>query len=59
MLNALGTDVPAELRSRLEVQVRDEVQRIAKDWADKRPWFVRSRKASSRTRKAYFESVFL
>ena len=47
MLNALGNDVPAELRSRLEMQVRDEVRRIAKDWADKRPWFVRSRKAQS------------
>jgi hypothetical protein len=47
MLNALGNDVPAELRSRLEMQVRDEVQRIAKDWADKRPWFVQSRKAQS------------
>ncbi len=47
MLNALGTNVPAELRVRLEAQLRDEVGRIAKDWAERRPWFVRSRKAQS------------
>jgi hypothetical protein len=47
MVSALGDDVPAELRGRLEVQLRNEVERITKDWADKRPWFVKSRKSMS------------
>ena len=47
MVSALGDDIPAELRGRLEVQLRNEVARIAKDWADKRPWFVKSRKSMS------------
>jgi hypothetical protein len=47
MVSALGDDVPPSLRGRLEKQLRDEVERITKDWADKRPWFVKSRKCVS------------
>jgi hypothetical protein len=47
MLRVLKDDVPAELRARLEMQLRDEVLRISRDWAERKPWFVRSRKAQS------------
>ncbi len=41
MLNILGDQVPADLRARLEVLLRNEVELICRDWADKRPWFVK------------------
>ncbi|MBU6209396.1 MAG: heparinase II/III family protein [Planctomycetes bacterium] len=41
MLDLLGDQVPAPLRARLELLLREEVMRICEDWADRRPWFVR------------------
>jgi hypothetical protein len=47
MLSVLKEDVPEALRKRLEAQLRDEVLRISKDWADKRPWFVKGPRPQS------------
>ena len=41
MLDLLGDQVPAQLRARLDLLLREEVMRICEDWADRRPWFVR------------------
>lgn len=41
--SALGEHVPVNLRDRLRLQLREEVQRICVDWRDARPWFVKSR----------------
>lgn len=43
MLSVLGDDVPRDLQLRLRRQLREEIARIAGDWADRRPWFVKSR----------------
>ena len=43
ILEVLGDSVPADLRARLDAQLRDEVKRIVIDWRDQRPWFVKSR----------------
>ena len=43
LLDVLGDSVSADLRERLNNQLREEVKRIAVDWRDKRPWFVKSR----------------
>ena len=43
ILEVLGDSVPADLRVRLDAQLRDEVKRIVIDWRDQRPWFVKSR----------------
>jgi hypothetical protein len=47
MLQILGDHVPIELRTSLNEQLRSEVRRIVADWADQRPWYVRSRAAQS------------
>lgn len=47
MMSVLGNDVPQELQARLRKQLRDEVNRITIDWADRRPWFVKSRSYQS------------
>ncbi len=43
ILEVLGDSVSADLRARLDAQLRDEVKRIVIDWRDQRPWFVKSR----------------
>jgi hypothetical protein len=47
MLTILGDRVPADLRGQLEVLLRKEVGLITRDWADQRPWYVRSRTTQS------------
>jgi hypothetical protein len=47
MLDILGDDVPAPLRTELRSLLRQEAIRIADDWAAKRPWYVKSRAAQS------------
>jgi hypothetical protein len=47
MMSALGDRIPAELRADLELLLRREVRNICVDWADERPWFVRSGAANS------------
>jgi hypothetical protein len=47
MLSILGDRVPADLQSELSTLLRREVLQIASDWADRRPWYVRSRVAQS------------
>jgi hypothetical protein len=47
MLTILGDRVPASLQADLRVLLRKEVNAISRDWADKRPWFVKSRAVQS------------
>jgi hypothetical protein len=47
MMSALGDRIPAELRADLELLLRRELRNICVDWADQRPWFVRSHAANS------------
>ena len=47
MLSLLGDRVPASLRTELHVLLRKEVQLIAQDWADQRPWYVKGRAVQS------------
>lgn len=47
MLNILGDRVPLPTLAALRVLLREEVNRIAQDWADKRPWYVRSNAVTS------------
>ena len=47
MLTVLGDRVPAALRSDLNTLLRKEVELIVRDWADKRPWYVKSRAIQS------------
>lgn len=41
MLDVLGDRVPAPIREKLNLLLREEVLRMCEDWADRRPWFVR------------------
>lgn len=41
MLSILGDRVPVQTRVSLRALLREEVNRIAQDWADRRPWYVR------------------
>ena len=43
MLSVLGDRVPADLRSELARRLRSEVAQIVRDWAQERPWYVKSR----------------
>ena len=47
MMTVLGDRVPASLRSDLNTLLRKEVELIVRDWADRRPWYVRSRAIQS------------
>ena len=47
MLTILGDRVPSAIRSDLESLIREEVSRIAKDWAEERPWYVKGRTVQS------------
>ncbi len=47
MASALGDRVPQSLRDELEVVLRREIRNICVDWADQRPWYVRSRAFNS------------
>lgn len=47
MLNILGDRVPPSTRESLKTMLRAEVERIVRDWADKRPWYVRGRAVTS------------
>lgn len=47
MLTVLGDRVPADLRDRLRGLLREEVATIARDWADRRPWYVSGRAVAS------------
>lgn len=47
MLNILGDRVPPSTRESLKTMLRAEVERIVRDWADKRPWYVRGRTITS------------
>ena len=47
MLTVLGDRVPATLRAELSTLLRKEVELIVRDWADKRPWYVKSRAIQS------------
>jgi len=47
MLNILGERVPSSTRDSLRVMLRAEIERIARDWADKRPWYVRGKNITS------------
>ena len=42
MLTILGDRVPVDLRNELRDLLRKEVRQISSDWADKRPWYVKS-----------------
>jgi hypothetical protein len=43
MLSILGDRVPVDLRNDLRDLLRKEVRQISSDWADKRPWYVKSK----------------
>ena len=47
MLSLLGDRVPSSLRADLNVLLRREVELIARDWADQRPWYVKGRAVQS------------
>ena len=47
MLSILGDRVPIQLRQDLEMLLRQEVDQIVCDWADKRPWYVKSNMSRS------------
>jgi hypothetical protein len=47
MMSALGDRVPQQLRDDLEMLLRREIRNICVDWADQRPWYVRSRAFNS------------
>ena len=47
MLAILGDRVPGELRTKLDAMIRREVSLIVADWADSRPWYVKSRTIQS------------
>jgi hypothetical protein len=47
MLSVLGDRVPADLRSELTQRLRSEVAQIVSDWAQERPWYVKSRAVQS------------
>jgi hypothetical protein len=47
MLTALGDRVPQQLKGDLEILLRREVRNICVDWADQRPWYVKSRAFNS------------
>jgi hypothetical protein len=47
MLSILGDRVPADLQAALRMRLRGEVSQIVSDWADARPWYVRSRAVQS------------
>jgi hypothetical protein len=47
MLSILGDRVPVQLRQDLEMLLRQEVDQIVCDWADKRPWYVKSNMSRS------------
>lgn len=47
MLTVLGDRVPATLRAELSTLLRKEIELIVRDWADKRPWYVKSRAIQS------------
>ena len=43
ILSILGDRVPVDLRNDLRDLLRKEVRQISSDWADKRPWYVKSK----------------
>jgi hypothetical protein len=47
MLTALADRVPQQLKGDLEILLRREVKNICVDWADQRPWYVKSRAFNS------------
>lgn len=47
MLTILGDRVPSLTRDSLKTMLRAEVERIVRDWADKRPWFVQGKDITS------------
>ena len=47
MLEILGDRVPADLQAALRTLLREEIATIARDWADRRPWYVSSRSVNS------------
>jgi hypothetical protein len=47
MIEILGDRLPGELRANLDLLIRTEVSRIVTDWADSRPWYVKSHTVQS------------
>jgi hypothetical protein len=39
--------LPAELKAKLRAKLEDEINRICKDWKDKRPWYVQAHASGS------------